>query len=168
MPQTTALSDLKELQEQLDETDRALLKALEKRFELCREMTAAKLENNVGVMQPVEIDRAVDRCASGTSRDPHRKTEPQIVPTGLDARVRPQRSNAALLPANTNCSCGACRSKSTWSKSSPTYSLTKKQPSGSTAVSVRTGSHTSRSAAALRPRKAKPSVLRTQTRARSA
>jgi chorismate mutase/catechol 2,3-dioxygenase-like lactoylglutathione lyase family enzyme len=64
MPETTELSELKELQERLDEIDQALLEALEKRFELCREMAAAKLANNVGVMQPAEIDEAVDRCAS--------------------------------------------------------------------------------------------------------
>jgi chorismate mutase/catechol 2,3-dioxygenase-like lactoylglutathione lyase family enzyme len=64
MSQTTALRELKELQEQLDQIDRALLEALEKRFELCREMAAAKLANEIGVMQPAEIDQAVDRCAS--------------------------------------------------------------------------------------------------------
>ena len=64
MPQTTAVSDLKGLQARLDETDRALLAALDKRFELCREMAAAKLASNVGVMQPVEIDAAVDHFAS--------------------------------------------------------------------------------------------------------
>src|SRR5690242_6119942 len=64
MLQTTELSELKGLQERLDETDRALLAALDKRFELCREMAAAKLASNVGVMQPVEIDQAVDHFAS--------------------------------------------------------------------------------------------------------
>jgi chorismate mutase/catechol 2,3-dioxygenase-like lactoylglutathione lyase family enzyme len=64
MPQTTELSELKELQEQLDEIDRALLAAVEKRFELCREIAAAKLAGNIGVMQPAEIDEAVERCAS--------------------------------------------------------------------------------------------------------
>lgn len=64
MPQTTELSELNELQERLDETDRVLLQALEKRFELCREIAAAKLANDVGVMQPAQIDEAVDHCAS--------------------------------------------------------------------------------------------------------
>ncbi len=64
MPQTTELSELKELQERLDEIDQALLEALEKRFELCREMAATKLANDMGVMKPAEIDEAVDRCAS--------------------------------------------------------------------------------------------------------
>lgn len=64
MPQTTELSELKELQERLDETDQALLETLEKRFELCREIAAAKLANDVGVMQPAEIDQAVERCSS--------------------------------------------------------------------------------------------------------
>jgi chorismate mutase/catechol 2,3-dioxygenase-like lactoylglutathione lyase family enzyme len=64
MPQTTALRELKELQERLDETDQALLETLEERFELCREIAAAKLANNAGVMQPAEIDAAVERCAS--------------------------------------------------------------------------------------------------------
>jgi chorismate mutase/catechol 2,3-dioxygenase-like lactoylglutathione lyase family enzyme len=64
MSQTTTLTELKELQEQLDQIDQALLEALEKRFELCREMAAAKLAKDVGVMQPAEIDQAVDRCAS--------------------------------------------------------------------------------------------------------
>jgi methylmalonyl-CoA/ethylmalonyl-CoA epimerase len=64
MLQTTEVSELKGLQERLDETDRALLAALDKRFELCREMAAAKLASDVGVMQPVEIDAAVDHLAS--------------------------------------------------------------------------------------------------------
>jgi methylmalonyl-CoA/ethylmalonyl-CoA epimerase len=64
MPQTTELSELNELQERLDETDQMLLQALEKRFELCREIAAAKLANDIGVMQPAQIDEAVDRCAS--------------------------------------------------------------------------------------------------------
>lgn len=64
MPQTTELSDLNALQERLDEVDQTLLETLEKRFELCREIAAAKLANEVGVMQPAEIDAAVDRCAS--------------------------------------------------------------------------------------------------------
>lgn len=58
------MRDLKELQERLDETDRALLGALEERFELGREVAAAKLANNMGVMQPAQIDEAVERCAS--------------------------------------------------------------------------------------------------------
>jgi len=64
MSQTTELSELKELQDQLDQIDRALLEALERRFEVCREMAAAKLANDLGTMQPEEIDEAVDRCAS--------------------------------------------------------------------------------------------------------
>jgi len=68
MPQTTELSELKELQERLNDVDEALLETLERRFELCREMAAAKLANDVGVMQPAEIDEAVDRCASFAAR----------------------------------------------------------------------------------------------------
>src|ERR1043165_4772089 len=64
MLQTTEVSELKEVQERLDETDRALLAALDKRFELCREMAAAKLASNVGVMQALEIDEAIDHFAS--------------------------------------------------------------------------------------------------------
>ena len=60
----TELSELKELQEQLDQIDQALLAALDKRFELCREIAAARLANNAGVMKPAEIDEAVERCAS--------------------------------------------------------------------------------------------------------
>jgi chorismate mutase/catechol 2,3-dioxygenase-like lactoylglutathione lyase family enzyme len=60
----TELSELKELQEQLDQIDQALLAALDKRFELCREIAAAKLANSAGVMKPAEIDEAVERCAS--------------------------------------------------------------------------------------------------------
>lgn len=67
MPQTTELSELKELQERLNDIDQALLETLERRFALCREMAAAKLANDVGVMQPAEIDEAVDRCASFAS-----------------------------------------------------------------------------------------------------
>lgn len=64
MPDTIALSELKELQEQLAQVDQAILDALERRFELCREMANAKLANEAGVMQPAEIDEAVDRCVS--------------------------------------------------------------------------------------------------------
>jgi len=64
MPETTELTELKELQQGLDEIDQALLQTLEKRFELCRKIAAAKLANNIGVTQPPELDEAVDRCAS--------------------------------------------------------------------------------------------------------
>ena len=64
MPQTTEVSELKLLQERLDETDRALIAALDKRFELCRDVAATKLASNVGLMQPAEIDEAVNRFAS--------------------------------------------------------------------------------------------------------
>ena len=67
MSQTTVLSELKELQEQLDQIDHALLKTLERRFELCREMAAAKLANEVNSMQPAEIDQAVEASVSFAS-----------------------------------------------------------------------------------------------------
>jgi chorismate mutase/catechol 2,3-dioxygenase-like lactoylglutathione lyase family enzyme len=62
--QTTEVSELKLLQERLDETDRALIAALDKRFELCRDVAATKLASKVDMMQPVEIDEAVNRFAS--------------------------------------------------------------------------------------------------------
>src|SRR6185503_19637959 len=70
MPETIELNELKELQERLDEIDQAILEALERRFQLCRKIADAKLANNAGVMQPAEIDEAVERCASfaGTLR----------------------------------------------------------------------------------------------------
>src|SRR5919206_1137161 len=64
MPETIELNELKELQERLDEIDQAILEALERRLQLCRKIADAKLANDVGVMQPAEIDEAVDRCAS--------------------------------------------------------------------------------------------------------
>ena len=64
MPETIELNELKELQERLDEIDQAILDALERRFQLCRKIADAKVANDVGLMQPGEIDEAVDRCAS--------------------------------------------------------------------------------------------------------
>jgi len=48
----------------VDEIDRGLLKGLENRFKRSREIAAIKLANNIGVMEPAQIDEAVERCAS--------------------------------------------------------------------------------------------------------
>lgn len=64
MQELTELSELTELQRRVDEADRALLAALENRFRLCREAASVKKANGAGVMQPAEIDEAVERSAA--------------------------------------------------------------------------------------------------------
>lgn len=67
------MPDLEELRKRLDEVDRSLLRLLDERISLSRDVAELRLANNMGVMQPAEMDDAVQHFvgnAEATRIDP--------------------------------------------------------------------------------------------------